>query len=128
MEAFKRAWHRLNDRRTPLGKSFRTFYQVFIPLFGVSLLGFFGQVQQWASCITDCEPFPSPDPLGKALVSAFVSGMGAVVTYVVNAREDRAAERAVLDAEPLGGEDTPAMEVRTAEGEVPGHLTLHDDD
>lgn len=127
METLKRAWSALNDRRTPVGKSFRTFYQVFIPLFGTSLLGFFGQVQKWASCISDCEPFPSPDPLGKALVAAFAAGMGALVTYFMNAREDRAAAREVLDAEPLGGGDTSAMEVRTQEGEASGHLTLHDE-
>lgn len=94
-------WHRLNDRRTPLGKAFRTFYQVFLPLFLMSLLGFFAQVQEWASCVADCKPFPSPNPLGKALVAAFTAGLGAIVTYVLNLFEDRRADRQIIDAEPV---------------------------
>jgi hypothetical protein len=53
----------------------------FIGVFGVSLLGWIGDVAVWAS--SDTEMFPSVTPLGKAAVAALAAAAAGFVGWVV---------------------------------------------
>lgn len=53
----------------------------FIGVFGISLLGWLGDVATWAS--SDLETFPSVTPLGKAAVAALAAAAAGFVGWVV---------------------------------------------
>lgn len=96
-------WNKLNDRRTPLGKGFRTFYVAFLTAFLPAVLGFVNQIYEWANCLVDCGAvvLPSPAVLAKAAVAAFTSSLAGLVSYFMNRREDKKADREIIDAEPV---------------------------
>lgn len=68
-------------------RTLRTFLQVFVGVFSVSVLGFLNDIVEWASS-TD-RAFPSLSPLGKAAVSAACAGVVSLVTLAQNWAEDR---------------------------------------
>lgn len=74
------------QRSEPARRAARTFAQVFVGLFVVSLTGWLDDVQQWAS---GGAPFPSLSVLGGAAVSAAAAALSAAVTGVHNYLEDR---------------------------------------
>jgi hypothetical protein len=57
----------------------------FIGVFGVSLLGWIGDVAVWASSDTDM--FPAVTPLGKAAVAALAAAASGFVGWVVRASQ-----------------------------------------
>lgn len=87
MNRLRRLWHQHDWIR----RTVRTFGQVFITLFLVSLIGWFGDVQEWA---TNGGQFPDPSALGKAAVAAFAAGCVAAITGLQNWLEDRGVIRA----------------------------------
>lgn len=86
----KKFWSWLNNRETPIGKAWRTFYQVFIGTFSVSFLGFLNELTEWASGEGHIPPFSI---LGRAAVAAISAACGSVVTMIQNFREDKVAGR-----------------------------------
>lgn len=80
-------WAKLNDKDTTVGRTFRTFYQVFIGVFAITLVGWLGDVVTWAQCTEACNRFPELTVLGKAAVSAVASAAVAVVTLAQNSLE-----------------------------------------
>ena len=67
-----------------LRAAYRTAFQTFLGIFGISLLGWFAAVQQWAGD-TDGQHFPSVSPLGKAAAAALAAAGAGVVAAVMKA-------------------------------------------
>lgn len=65
--AVKAAWH--------------TAWLSFVATFGLSLLGFLHDVQEWAGDAGN-HSFPSVTPLGKAVLAAVVALVSAVLNYL----------------------------------------------
>jgi hypothetical protein len=64
-----------------LRAAYRTAFQTFLGMFGLSLLGWLSDVAEWAgSTGTD---FPSVSPLGKATVAALVAASSGVVAAIM---------------------------------------------
>lgn len=84
-------------------RSLRTFIQVFVGVFAVSLLGFLGQVQEWSSCVGEVCQFPDPSVLAKAAVSAVAAGAASLVSFLQNYLEDNTAMPALLKAPASDG-------------------------
>lgn len=72
-----------------LYSALKTFVVSFVALFVPSLLGFLHNAQEWASMTGDEANFPSLEPLGKAVVSAIIAGVVAVVNYLTNLGQER---------------------------------------
>lgn len=60
----------------------RVFVYAFLASFIPALLGFLGDVSDWAS--QDGAVFPDVTVLGKAAVSAFVATLAGLIAYVYN--------------------------------------------
>ena len=87
-------------------RALRTFAQVFIGIFALSLLGWLADVQEWATCVTDaCRNFPDPSVLGKAAIAAAAGGVSALVAWVQNILEDNTSFPAVFKAPASPGEN-----------------------
>lgn len=76
-----KAWLTSKPVRDRLYAAFKTFLAVFLSLFCVSLLGWLGDLQEWAGNGGD---FPSISVLGKALVAAVAGGIAAVASWILN--------------------------------------------
>jgi hypothetical protein len=76
----------------PTRRTLRTFFQVFVGVFAITLLGWLGAVQEWAAGgrVGD---LPDPGVLVDALVSAVAATAVSVVTFVQNLLEDRGTVR-----------------------------------
>jgi len=66
-----------------LRAAYRTAFQTFLGMFGLSLLGWLADVSEWAGDTTG--DFPSVSPLGKAVVAAMVAASSGVVAAVMKA-------------------------------------------
>lgn len=55
-------------------------WQSFVGVFGLTLLGWFADISEWAG--DSAKDFPSVSPLGKAAVSAVAAAATAIVTYI----------------------------------------------
>lgn len=62
----------------------RVFSYAFIASFVPAVLGFLGDVAQWANDSQGVAVFPGVDTLGKALVSAVVGAIAGAIAYVWN--------------------------------------------
>ncbi len=69
-----------NKRSNALKDALATGTHTFIGLFGLSLLGWLKDVQEWAGGTN--YSFPAVSPLGKAAGSAFAAAMTSMVTLV----------------------------------------------
>lgn len=58
-----------------------TAWQSFLATFGISLLGFLGDVAKWSDGSLDT--FPAISPLGKAVVAAAVAAASFLLTFAV---------------------------------------------
>lgn len=74
MKKIKEWWNR---RSSPMKAAINSTWQAFVGVFGVSLLGFFHDVAEWAG--DTAHEFPSVSPLGKAAVA----GLSAAATFLV---------------------------------------------
>lgn len=81
----------------------RTALWSFIGLFGMSLVGFLQQVIEWANAGGEVA-FPSVSVLGFAAISAAVSAIIGLVSFVANAAEDARGSDGLLHAKarPVG--------------------------
>lgn len=68
--------------------AWRTFWQAFVPLFAISLIGWMQQVVTWAT--SSDAVFPEVSVLGKAAVTATIAGVVALVAWVQNKLENKA--------------------------------------
>jgi len=68
-----------------LRAAYRTAFQTFVGMFGLSLLGWLSQVAEWAGSTASGADFPSVSPLGKAVVAAMVAASSGVVAAVMKA-------------------------------------------
>ena len=80
---------RLSD---PARRALRTLLQVFIAIFGLQLLGWLGEVQEWASG-GRVGQLPDPGVLVDAAVAGAAAAVSAAVSWIQNALEDRGAIR-----------------------------------
>lgn len=78
MSKFKDWYRNLSNRTKAV---INTTWQSFVGVFSVAVLGFLGDVQQWAGCDNDCH-FPSVSPIGKALGAAVVAAVTGLVTFI----------------------------------------------
>lgn len=60
----------------------RVAVYTFIGMFSLSLIGFLGDVQQWAT--SDNVVFPAIEPLGKALAAAVTSALSGLISFGYN--------------------------------------------
>lgn len=60
----------------------RVFVYTFLATFVPAILGFLGDVLDWTS--QDGAAFPAVDPLGKAIVAAFVGALAGLIAFVYN--------------------------------------------
>jgi 1,4-dihydroxy-2-naphthoate octaprenyltransferase len=60
----------------------RVFVYTFLATFVPAILGFLGNVLDWTA--QDGAVFPAVEPLGKAVVAAFVGAVAGVIAYVYN--------------------------------------------
>ena len=74
-----RNWY--NSRSNAITAALRTFAWTFIAAFSTSLLGFLGDVADWAGSVDGA--FPAVTPLGKAAVAALVAAVSGLVNYLV---------------------------------------------
>lgn len=59
----------------------------FLGVFGVSLLGWLGDIATWAG--TDGATFPAVTPLGKAAVAAFAAAASGLIGWLVRTAQSR---------------------------------------
>ena len=76
---------RLSD---PARRALRTLLQVFIAIFGLQLLGWLGEVQQWASG-GRAGQLPDPGVLVDAAIAATAAAATAAVTWLMAELEAR---------------------------------------
>lgn len=75
----------------------RTALWSFIGLFGLSVIGFLQQIVEWANA-GGAAAFPSVSVLGFAAISAAVSAVIGLVSFVANAAEDARGSDGILHA------------------------------
>lgn len=74
-----------------LRRALRTFGQTFLGLYLIRLVGFLGQLSEWAGCNergVDACTFPDVSTLGYGLVVAGSAAVVAVLSYIQNVLED----------------------------------------
>lgn len=79
MTAIKTWWMNLSN---PVRAALNTTWQTFLATFGLALLGFVHDVQEWATNQGD-HSFPAVTPLGKALMAAVTAAVAGLVTVIV---------------------------------------------
>lgn len=89
-------------------RAIRTFVQTFLGLYFTRLLGFLGQLSEWAGCnergdATVACTFPDVSTLGYGLVVAGSAAVVAIVTLIFNTLEDKGVIPAVLKGRASSG-------------------------
>jgi len=70
------------DRHPNARSALRVFVYAFLGTFVPAMLGFLGDVLDWTS--QDGAAFPAVEPLGKAVVAAFVGAVSGAIAYAYN--------------------------------------------
>lgn len=86
-------------RHPELRSAIRVFFYTLIAGLVPALLGFLGDVAQWAN--DNSTPFPEVSVLGKAAVSAVVAALSGLIAFVYNKLPKTATAR--YDAPPKEG-------------------------
>lgn len=96
---------RMNDA---IRRALRTFAQTFLGLYLIRLVGFLGQLSEWAGCNEtggDACSFPDVSVLGYGLVVAASAAVVALISYLQNALEDNTNFPSVLKAKASSGQN-----------------------